>query len=157
TVTAAGAGVYLLARFSWLIVMSPAASTIIAVTFGIVAVVAASIAVFQYDMQRIFAYTTMSQIGLVLIGAGTGAFAGALFRFAGHAFCMACLVLAAGSASRAVRVASRDAGSMRPGRDERDRENARDLRLVGGVRKSMPITAAAAAIGCMAMSVAGVP
>ena len=90
------AGVYLLARLFPLIGVSPVACAAIAITGGLTALYAATCACFQRDLKRILAYSTMSQIGLMVLGVGAGALTAATFHLLTHAFFKALLFLGAG-------------------------------------------------------------
>jgi NADH-quinone oxidoreductase subunit L len=137
------AGVYLVARCSFLFVMSPAAMAIVAGTGAFTALLAASIALTQHDLKKVLAYSTVSQLGFMFIGAGSGAFTGGIFHVMTHAFFKGCLFLCAGSVIHAMhaRIHS-ESGSQ-------------DMRNMGGLKKYMPYTRATFLISCFA--IAGCP
>ena len=142
--TMVAAGVFLIARVYPLLnpevvgVMGGSSSALIVVTWvgAITAVFAASVAVAQNDIKRILAYSTVSQLGFMMMGLGVGGVAVGMFHLITHAFFKALLFLGAGSVIH--------------GCHERQ-----DIREMGGLRKFMPVTFATYAVGMMALS--GVP
>ena len=142
------AGVFLVARTYPLIVLSPDTAIYIAVTGGVTAFIAASMAMVMYDIKRVLAYSTISQLGYMFLGLGTGAWAvwyglephthgytAGLFHLMNHAFFKALLFLGSGAVIHAV--------------------HTQDMREMGGLRKAMPITSMAMGLGVL--SIAGVP
>ncbi|HEX6837924.1 MAG TPA: NADH-quinone oxidoreductase subunit L [Polyangia bacterium] len=91
------AGVYLIARLRFLFVLSPAALTVVAVVGVCTALGGAILGMFQYDIKRVLAYSTISQLGFMFIALGVGAFGAALFHVVTHACFKACLFLGSGS------------------------------------------------------------
>src|SRR5205809_6032984 len=91
------AGVYLVARCSVLFAMSPVASAAVAGVGALTALVSATIALKQWDIQRVLAYSTISQLGYMFLALGTGAYASGIFHLVTHAFFMALLFLVSGS------------------------------------------------------------
>ncbi|HYE80093.1 MAG TPA: proton-conducting transporter membrane subunit, partial [bacterium] len=91
------AGVYLLVRSNILFLMAPVTMAVVAVVALLTALMAAFIALTQYDIKRVLAYSTISQLGFMFIRAGLGAFVAAIFHLMTHAFFKACLFLGAGS------------------------------------------------------------
>ncbi|MGZ3428883.1 MAG: NADH-quinone oxidoreductase subunit L, partial [Polyangia bacterium] len=91
------AGVYLIARLRFLFVLSPAAMTIIAVIGIVTALGGALLGLFQYDIKRVLAYSTISQLGFMFVALGVGAFGAAMFHLVTHACFKACLFLGSGS------------------------------------------------------------
>ncbi|MGZ3408609.1 MAG: NADH-quinone oxidoreductase subunit L, partial [Polyangia bacterium] len=87
------AGVYLIARLRFLFVLSPAAMTIIAVIGIVTALGGALLGLFQYDIKRVLAYSTISQLGFMFVALGVGAYSVAIFHVYTHAFFKACLFL----------------------------------------------------------------
>ncbi len=130
------AGVYLTVRLSPVLIQSVAAMTIIAWIGALTALMAALIAVRQDDIKKILAYSTVSQLGFMFIGVGTGAFREGIFHLVTHAFFKGLLFLAAGSVMHAL-------------------ANETDLWRRGGLRKVMPITFATSTVAWLAIS--GVP
>jgi NADH-quinone oxidoreductase subunit L len=130
------AGVYLIARMHTLFEHAPAAQDVGAVIGALTLVMAASVALVQTDIKRVIAYSTMSQIGYMIMGVSVGAYAAGLFHLMTHAFFKALMFMAAGSLIGAM------AGEQ-------------SLNRMGGFRKAMPFTYAAFLIAGLALS--GVP
>lgn len=130
------AGVYMIARLLPIFELSPYALPTVAVIGGLTALFAATIALCQYDIKRIFAYSTISQLGYMFLGVGVLSTVGGVFHLFTHAFFKALLFLTAGSVMHAL------TGQL-------------DLRRMSGLRKKMPITCWLMFIGCLAL--AGVP
>jgi NADH-quinone oxidoreductase subunit L len=129
------AGVFLVARVYPLMAAS-SALPVVAWVGAITAVFAASIAVAQTDIKRILAYSTVSQLGFMMVGLGLGGVAVGMFHLITHAFFKALLFLGAGSVIHGCR-------------------EEQDIRRLGGLRRFMPVTFATYAVGMMALS--GVP
>jgi len=130
------AGVYMIARLLPIFQLSPYALPTVAIIGGVTALFAATIALCQYDIKRVWAYSTVSQLGYMFLGVGVlGAFGGVFHLFT-HAFFKALLFLTAGSVMHAL------AGQL-------------DMRKMSGLFKKMPITAILMLLGCVAL--AGVP
>ncbi len=115
------AGVYMLARMSALYWHSPGAMFVVAVIGCLTALLAATMGMAQYDIKKVLAYSTVSQLGFMMLGAGVGAFVAAIFHLVTHAFFKACLFLGSGSVI------------ARCG-------HTNDMRLYGGLRRWMPVT-----------------
>ncbi len=130
------AGVYMMCRLSPLYVESEVAMNVVAVIGALTALFAATIAVVQRDLKKILAYSTVSQLGYMVLAVGVGAFSAAIFHLMTHAFFKALLFLAAGSVMHAMH------GEL-------------DVCKMGGLRKQMPVTAAT--FLCGALALAGVP
>src|ERR1700735_5004714 len=122
------AGVYLVCRLSLVFVLSPFTMTVIACTGAATALLAATIALVQNDIKKVLAYSTVSQLGFMFIGVGVGAFTAGFFHVFTHAFFKACLFLGAGSVITAMHARIHDS------------EKSQDVRLMGGLRKYMPLT-----------------
>ncbi|HRI70590.1 MAG TPA: NADH-quinone oxidoreductase subunit L [Polyangium sp.] len=137
------AGVYLVARTSAVFLMSPAAMATVAVIGAATALFAASIGLFQHDLKKVLAYSTVSQLGFMFIGVGVGAFAAGFFHVFTHAFFKACLFLGAGSVIHAMHARIHDT------------DKSQDMRNMGGLRKYMPLTRWTFLISCFA--IAGAP
>ena len=137
------AGVYLVARLSFVFVLSPAAMATVAVVGAATAIFAASIGLFQTDLKKVLAYSTVSQLGFMFIGVGVGAFAAGFFHVFTHAFFKACLFLGAGSVIHAMHARIHDT------------DKSQDMRNMGGLGKHMPITRWTFLASCLA--IAGVP
>ena len=114
-------GIYLFCRISWLAVLSPTAMATIALIGGTTALVAALIAFSQKGLKKVLAYSTVSQLGLMFLGIGAGAFWAAFLHVITHAFFKACLFLGA--------------GSVMHGNGEEE-----DITKLGNLRKEMPTT-----------------
>ena len=130
------AGVYLVARLNGLYVHAPEASHVIAVIGLATAFFAATIAVVQTDIKKVLAYSTVSQLGLMFLALGVGAYGVAVFHVYTHAFFKACLFLGAGSVIHAM-------------------SGEQDIRKMGGLARKIPITFATFAIATAA--IAGIP
>lgn len=129
--TMVAAGVYLVARV--FVILTPDALAIIAVIGAVTAFFAATIAITQNDIKRVLAYSTLSQLGYMVMGMGVGAFAAALFHLVTHAFFKAGLFLGSGSVIHAT-------------------HHEQDMRYMGGLMKKMPITFATFTICLFALS-----
>lgn len=132
------AGVFMVARLSPLFEYAPIALSVIAVLGGVTAVVAATIGLTQFDIKRVIAYSTMSQLGYMFFAAGNSAYSASLFHLMTHAFFKALLFLGAGSVIHAL-------------------EGEQDLRQMGGLYKKIPFTYAVMWIGSLALAGIGVP
>jgi NADH-quinone oxidoreductase subunit L len=130
------AGVYLIARMHPLFELAPAAQDVGAVVGACTLLIAGTIGLAQTDIKRVIAYSTMSQIGYMIMGVSVGAYAAGLFHLMTHAFFKALLFMAAGSIIGAM------AGEQ-------------SLNRMGGFRKSMPFTYGCFIIGGLALS--GIP
>ena len=127
------AGVYLIARMYPLFEQAPAAADVGAVIGCLTLLIAATIGLVVTDLKRVIAYSTMSQIGYMIMGVSSAAYAAGLFHLLTHAFFKALLFMAAGS------VISAMAGTQ-------------DLDRMGGFRKAMPFTYVCFIVGGLALS-----
>jgi NADH-quinone oxidoreductase subunit L len=127
------AGVYLIARTFPLFELAPTAADIAAFIGLATLLVAGSIALVVTDLKRIIAYSTMSQIGYMVVGVGIGAYSAGLFHLMTHAFFKALLFMAAGSIIAAM-------------------ANRQDIDRMGGFARAMPFTAVALLIGSLALA-----
>ncbi len=125
------AGVYLVARAGVLFALAPLSSTVVAGVGAATALLAATIAVAQYDIKKVLAYSTVSQLGYMFIGVGLGAFAAGVFHLMTHAFFKALLFLGSGAVIHAMHEAFHHT--------HRDWD-AQDMRNMGGLRHHMKIT-----------------
>ena len=91
------AGVYMVARLHFLFACSPVAMTVVATVGALTALFAATIGLFQYDIKKVLAYSTVSQLGFMFLAVGVGAYWVAIFHLVTHAFFKACLFLGSGS------------------------------------------------------------
>jgi NADH-quinone oxidoreductase subunit L len=130
------AGVYLIARMHPLFELAPAAQDVGAIVGAATLLIAGTIGLAQTDIKRVIAYSTMSQIGYMIMGVSVGAYAAGLFHLMTHAFFKALLFMAAGSLI----------GAM---------GGEQSLEKMGGFRKAMPFTYACFIIGGLALS--GIP
>ncbi len=130
------AGVYLVARMHFLFALSPLASTVVATVGVVTAFFAATIALGQYDIKKVLAYSTISQLGYMFLGVGVGAYSAGIFHVMTHAFFKACLFLGAGSVIHAL-------------------HHEQDLRNMGGLLKKIPVTAVTFLVAWLA--IAGLP
>jgi len=130
------AGVYMIARLLPVFELSPYALPVVAVIGCVTAFFAATIALCQYDLKRVWAYSTVSQLGYMFLGVGMMSSFGAIFHLFTHAFFKALLFLTAGTVMHAL------AGQL-------------DLRQMSGLRHKMPWTAWLMFVGCLAL--AGAP
>ncbi len=133
--TMVAAGVYLLARTFTLFAAEPASMTVIAYIGGFTALFTATIAVVQNDIKRVLAYSTLSQLGYMVMAIGLGSVTAGMFHLTTHAFFKALLFLGAGSVIHAL--------------------HTQDIREMGGLMKRMPVTAWTFVIASLAL--AGVP
>ncbi len=131
--TMVAAGVYMVARMSFLYNHAPSAMTVVAVIGLLTAVFAATIGVTQNDIKKVFAYSTVSQLGYMFLGAGVGAYSASIFHVMTHAFFKALLFLGAGSIIHGL-------------------GGEQDLRHMGGLRKYMPITCITLLVASLAIS-----
>jgi NADH-quinone oxidoreductase subunit L len=139
------AGVYMIARMSWLFSMSGTACAIVATTGALTALFAATIGFFQYDIKKVLAYSTVSQLGFMFIGVGVGAYWAAVFHLMTHAFFKACLFLGSGSVIHGMHAV------------EHDPDAAQDMRNMGGLKRVMPLTAKTYKVACIAITAAPIP
>ena len=140
------AGVYLVIRTNVLFALAPLSSPVVAGIGGLTALFAATIALRQYDIKKVLAYSTISQLGYMFLGVGTGAYASGLFHLATHAFFKALLFLGAGSVIYAMHHAYHVTHSH---------ADAQDMRNMGGLKQYMPVTFWLMLIATLA--IAGIP
>ena len=140
------AGVYLVARTNILFAMAPVSSTVVAGVGALTALFAATIGLRQYDIKKVLAYSTVSQLGYMFLAVGTGAYVAGVFHLVTHAFFKALLFLGAGSVIHSMHHAYHATHSH---------EDAQDMRNMGGLRRAMPWTFALMAIATLA--IAGIP
>lgn len=130
------AGVYMIVRCSPIYAHAPTAMFIVAVIGAVTALFAATIGLAQNDIKKVLAYSTISQIGYMMLACGVGAFVAAIFHVMTHAFFKALLFLGSGSVIHAM-------------------HHEQDMRRMGGLRKYMPITFATMITGWLA--ICGIP
>lgn len=127
------AGIFMITRMNFLFDLTPEVQNIIAIVGAITALVAASIGLLQNDIKKVLAYSTVSQLGLMFLALGLGAYNVAVFHVITHAFFKACLFLGSGSVIHAL-------------------HGEQDMRKMGGLRKAMPITFATMLISTLAIA-----
>ncbi|MBL6445806.1 NADH-quinone oxidoreductase subunit L [Fulvivirga sp. 29W222] len=142
--TMVAAGVFLMARI--FVLLDIHALTFIATIGAITAFMGAVAALTQHDIKKVLAYSTISQLGYMLMGIGVGAYDAALFHLFTHAFFKACLFLAAGSVIYALHEFEHDTGL---------KFDAQDMRNMGGLRKKLPFTFLA--YGVSSLALIGIP
>ncbi len=140
------AGVYLVVRAAPIFSGAPEASLVVTSVGALTALFAATIALRQWDIKKVLAYSTVSQLGYMFMAVGSGAYTAGVFHLITHAFFKALLFLGAGSVIHALHQAYHQ--SQR-------HEDAQDLRNMGGLARFMPMTAVAMVLATLA--IAGVP
>jgi NADH-quinone oxidoreductase subunit L len=140
------AGVYLVARTGILFAMAPFSSAVVAGVGALTALFAASIGLRQYDIKKVLAYSTISQLGFMFLAVGTGAYVAGIFHLVTHAFFKALLFLGAGSVIHAMHHAYHATHAH---------ADAQDMRNMGGLRRYLPWTFWLMLIATFA--IAGVP
>lgn len=131
--TMVAAGVYLIARLYPIYSLSDSVMNFIAIIGLITALICAFFAITQNDLKRILAYSTNSQLGLMFLALGTGAYAGGIYHLVTHAYFKSMLFLCSGIVIHSVL-------------------NNQDIRFMGGLRKHLPLTAICYLIGCVSIS-----
>jgi len=130
------AGIYMIARLHVVFEMSPTALQVVATLGALTALFAATIALVQTDIKKVLAYSTVSQLGFMVLALGVGAFATAIFHVMTHAFFKALLFLGAGSVIHGM-------------------SGEQDVQKMGGLRTKMPVTFWTFLVGTLA--IAGAP
>lgn len=130
------AGIYMIARSNILYTLAPISMDIVAGIGLFTAIFAATIGLFQNDIKKVLAYSTVSQLGYMFLALGVGAYTGAVFHVMTHAFFKALLFLGAGSVIHAM-------------------SGEQDIRKMGGLKKYLPITYLTFLIATIA--IAGIP
>lgn len=130
------AGIFMITRLNFLFDLAPQVQNIIAIVGAVTALVAATIGLVQNDIKKVLAYSTVSQLGLMFLALGLGAYQVAVFHVITHAFFKACLFLGSGSVIHAL-------------------HHEQDMRKMGGLKKAMPITFFTFLISSLAIS--GIP
>jgi NADH-quinone oxidoreductase subunit L len=130
------AGVYMVARLNFIYALDASAMGWVALIGALTAIFAASIGFFQYDIKKVLAYSTVSQLGFMFIGVGGGAYWAGTYHLLTHAFFKACLFLGSGSVILGC-------------------HHEQDMRKMGGLKKHMPITRWTYLAACWA--IAGFP
>ena len=127
------AGIFMITRLNFLFDLTPNIQNIIAFVGAFTALVAATIALVQNDIKKVLAYSTVSQLGLMFLALGLGAYQIAVFHVITHAFFKACLFLGSGSVIHGL-------------------QGEQDMRRMGGLKKAMPITFWTMLIAALAIS-----
>ncbi|TEB46373.1 NADH-quinone oxidoreductase subunit L [Flavobacterium circumlabens] len=130
------AGIFMVTRLNFVFDLAPDVQTVIAVIGAVTSLVAATIGLVQTDIKKVLAYSTVSQLGLMFLALGFGAYEVAVFHVITHAFFKACLFLGSGSVIHGL-------------------HGEQDMRKMGGLRKAMPVTFWTMLISSLAIS--GVP
>jgi NADH-quinone oxidoreductase subunit L len=130
------AGIYMVVRSNVLYVLAPVTLEVIAIIGLVTALFAATIGIYQNDIKKVLAYSTVSQLGYMFLALGVGSFTSGMFHVMTHAFFKALLFLGAGSVIHAM-------------------SDEQDIRNMGGLRKKLPITFLTFLIGTVA--IAGIP
>ena len=125
------AGVYMVARTSVLFALAPVGGLSVALIGAATALFAATIGLAQYDIKKVLAYSTISQLGYMFIGVGVGAYAAGVFHLMTHAFFKALLFLGSGAVIHSMHHAMHKT---------HNHGDAQDMRNMGGLKKFMPIT-----------------
>ena len=129
-------GIYLVARSNILFALSPTTLTVISIVAVCTALLAAIMALFQNDIKKVLAYSTVSQLGFMFLGLGVGAFTAGVFHVLTHAFFKACLFLGSGAVIHAM-------------------HHEQDMQKMGGLKKYLPVTFWTFLIATIA--IAGIP
>jgi NADH-quinone oxidoreductase subunit L len=157
------AGVYLVARSAPIFVTVPDAQNVVAWVGGITALFAATIAVGQFDIKKVLAYSTISQLGFMVAAVGMGAFVAGMFHLVTHAFFKALLFLSSGSVIQGMERGHHEAEhhheehKLKPKKRKAKEApfDPQDMRFMGGLRQRMPLTFWVYLIGALAL--AGIP
>lgn len=152
------AGIYLMVRSHLLFALAPVSQTAVALIGAVTALLAATIAMSQFDIKRVLAYSTISQLGFMVAAVGLGAYVAAIFHLVTHAFFKALLFLAAGSVIHGLEASGewRVSESTKLTNSQTHKlANLQDMRAMGGLRRRMPLTFGVYVIGALAL--AGVP
>ena len=166
--TMVAAGVYLTARM--FPILTPGSSLVIAYVGGITAIVAATIAIVRFDIKRVLAYSTVSQLGYMMLALGVGSYVAGLFHLTTHAFFKALLFLGSGSVIHAFHAMHAHHDEEHVDNEDEEHEHDdhslvhehgseippdQDMRNMGGLRRKMPITFITMLIATL--SISGVP
>ena len=127
------AGIFMITRMYFLFDLAPYVQDIMAIIGAVTSLVAATIGLLQTDIKKVLAYSTVSQLGLMFLALGLGAYEIAVFHVITHAFFKACLFLGSGSIIHAL-------------------HGEQDMRKMGGLRKAMPITFITMLVSSLAIS-----
>jgi NADH-quinone oxidoreductase subunit L len=138
------AGVYMMVRSNVLFVNAPLTSFIVTMIGATTAIIAGFIAMGQWDIKRVLAYSTISQLGFMVAAVGVGAFGAAIFHMVTHAFFKALLFLGSGSVIHGMEHGHHHASHAHGHNDHHDHHeeefDPQDMRNMGGLRSKMPLT-----------------
>jgi NADH-quinone oxidoreductase subunit L len=140
------AGIYMVIRSAVMYEMATLTSDIVAILGALTALMAATIAVSQFDIKRVLAYSTISQLGFMVAAVGLGAYVAALFHLITHAFFKALLFLGAGSVIHGVE------HGLHHDEHDQDRIDPQDMRNMGGLNRRMRWTFATYVVGWLALA-----
>lgn len=149
------AGVYLIARSHPFFVLVPMAQNIVALVGGATALLAATIAVAQFDIKKVLAYSTISQLGYMVAAVGMGAFSAGMFHLVTHSFFKALLFLGAGSVIQGVEHGMHEvehSSRSKKGQAGDHHFDPQDMRNMGGLRNRMPTTFWVYLVGALALA-----
>jgi NADH-quinone oxidoreductase subunit L len=158
------AGVYLVARSAPIYTTAPAAQYLVAMTGAITALFAATIAIGQYDIKKVLAYSTISQLGFMVAAVGMGAYVAGMFHLITHAFFKALLFLSAGSVILGLErghhhlahahheVKKSKKKEVKSHEEHEETFDPGDMRNMGGLRKTMPVTFWLYIVGTLALA-----
>src|SRR5690554_2220789 len=154
------AGIYMIARSNVLYAMAPVSATVVAIIGAATAFVAATMAVAQYDIKKVLAYSTISQLGFMIAAVGLGGYIAGIFHLATHAFFKALLFLGSGSVIHGMEHGHHAvAHGAEHGEHDHDEHShpfdPQDMRQMGGLKDRMPVTTWVYIIGALAL--AGIP
>ena len=141
------AGVYMIARSNLLFMLAPTSMTVVAVIGALTALFAATIGLKQFDIKKVLAYSTVSQLGYMVMACGVGAFTAGIFHLMTHAFFKALLFLGSGAVIHTMH------GALHLVHDHHT--DPQDIRNMGGLKKYIPLTYTTFVIACFA--IAGIP
>ncbi|MCB2197998.1 NADH-quinone oxidoreductase subunit L [bacterium] len=126
------AGVYMIARSSMLYMLAPTSMTVVALVGAFTAIFAATIGIKQFDIKKVLAYSTVSQLGYMVMATGVAAFGAGVFHLMTHAFFKALLFLGSGAVIHTMH------GALHHVDDHHT--DPQDIRNMGGLRKKIPVT-----------------
>jgi NADH-quinone oxidoreductase subunit L len=143
------AGVYLIVRSSTLFSLAPLTQDMVIWVGALTALFAATIALGQYDIKRVLAYSTISQLGYMVAAVGMGAYTAGMFHLVTHAFFKALLFLGAGSVIQGL---ERGEDTLHTGHHTESSIDPQDMRNMGGLRRRMPVTFWVFLVSALALS-----
>lgn len=148
------AGIYMVTRSAPMYELATFTSAIIAIIGTLTALMAATIAVAQFDIKRVLAYSTISQLGFMMAATGMGGYAAGMFHLVAHAFFKALLFLGAGSVIQGVEhgMDHDDEPAIPHNRDGPDPRDPQDMRNMGGLRHRMKWTFLTYVVGWLALA-----